>query len=119
MEKHQLTKRDYEAIRKITADKRAIKELIVTLREQLSDAITKEDKWWQSMSKKLNLNHGDTLYTVSFTSQEVVGTPKQRAPQPQAQEEIKKRERPPEISGLISPAELEAMKKMQAEAGGE
>lgn len=86
----------------------------------LANAISREDKWWQSMAKKHSLDMNEAMYNVSFGSQEIIGASKQpQAPKSAPQQEIRKRERPPEVSGLVSPAELEAMRKMQAEHGGE
>jgi hypothetical protein len=114
LEQYQLTKREYEELHKIVASKRAIKEMLETLKVQLASEIIKEEKWWKKMAKKHNLDISNYAYSINHNTMEIVGIPRPNnkiQPVPN-QEQVRVRERAPELSKLVTPEELEAMRKM-------
>jgi CXXX repeat modification system protein len=123
MEQHQLGKKEYADLHKIVAEKRAVKEMLESLKAQLSASIIQEDRWWQKMAKKYNLDTAGNVYSINHASQEIVGIPRpqrntpeqsQQAvqqPQQQAQDGVRVRERTPEMNKLVSSEELEAMRQ--------
>jgi hypothetical protein len=85
MEQHELSKKDYEALHKIASEKRAVKEMLESLKAQLSNSIIQEDRWWQKMAKKFDLDVQNNVYSINHTTQEIIGIPRpQRQETPQA-----------------------------------
>lgn len=119
LETHKLTKKEYDELHAIVASKKASKEILESVRAQLASAIIKEDKWWKKIAKKYNLDVNNDIHSIDHLNQALVAVPNPKAKPvqevKQQQEEIKVRPRPPEMTGLISQDELEAMKKLRGE----
>lgn len=116
MERYDLTRGEYEQLRSITANKRAVIEMVQSLRSQLASVITSEDEWWQTLASRHNLSVKDTMYSIDHETQQIVGKPKpqrQEQQQPQQEQGIKVRPRAPEVSSLFSKEELDAMNQMK------
>lgn len=124
MERYSLTNKEYSELHKTTSEKRAIKEMLESLKAQLATSIIKEDKWWQKMAKKHNLDTVNHVHSISHSTQELVGIPRpqrqeqakpQAVVQPPAEQGITKRERTPEMDKLVSADELKAMRIARGE----
>jgi hypothetical protein len=113
MEQHQLSKREYEELHKIIAAKRSVRELLESLRLQLSSAIIQEDKWWRKMAKKYDLDTKEIAYSVNHNTQEIVGVPKPKKPEPPVQsiQQVPTIQQVGEEPKIISEEELEALRK--------
>lgn len=114
MERYQLTRKEYEDLHEIVSKKRAIKEMLESLKTQLASAIIEEDKWWQKIVKKHGLNNSGYMYSIDHGTREIVVVPKPDKNQKSISnvEKVRVRERAPELNKLVTPEELEAMRKM-------
>lgn len=119
MEQYPLTKKEYADLQKIISDKRAIKEMLESLKAQLSSSIVQEDRWWRKVVTKHDLDTENNVYSISHATQEVVGMER---PKPQTSEKpqqkqvqpnrgITLRDRTPEMDHVLSKEEIIAMNK--------
>lgn len=118
MRKIEITQKEYNEVHALTAERRSIKEMLNALTLQLAKVNLREDKWWKDASEKYNFDLQSKSIGVDYKDQtinvgQVADEPKEQAQATlrKGEEVIKKRERPPELNGLISPEEIKAMQE--------
>ena len=120
MERTQLTAEQYAAYVRIEAEKRAIKELVASLKTQLITCIVREDKWWREVATEHSLDTSGSKHQIDHATQEILSTLKKESitqpaevkqePTPQG---IRLRERTPEMNEILSPDEIAAMEELR------
>lgn len=120
MSKQELTKEEYHQYLTVVAEKKAVKELMESLKNQLTKSIIVEDVWWRKMAEKYELDNQSNVYKMEHSTMSIVAIPREGS-EPK-KKEVKKQpggirmlERTPEMDELLSPEELAEMKKMKAE----
>lgn len=71
-----LTQKEYNKLHEILAEKRAVRELLESLKSQLARTLVKEDKWWSKVATRYELDTNNLAYTVNHAEQCIVGVPK-------------------------------------------